>query len=90
MASSEITEFKLVYSAGEYWSPTPPKSVNLVNKESIQKIDINLELPPEHRRQLRDLLHQFPDIFAEGMEDVRVVNCEPFRIDTGDSKPLRQ
>jgi len=90
MASPETVKPELSFTERRYYTPEPVKRLNPITRSIIEGIDINSELPNYQRQQVRQLLHQFKDIFAEGLEDVAIARVEPHRIDTGTSRPIRQ
>lgn len=56
--------------------------------------EITKDLPPEvtskEKRQLMDLLMEYPDVFSQDETDVGYNDMASNQIDTGDIKPIRQ
>jgi len=82
-----VTKVKSNPSKRKYLSPASSKEVCNI---TISDIDVNPELPKNQQLQLKKLLRKFTDIFAQGLKNVGIVNTEPYRIDTGTSKLVKQ
>ncbi len=47
-------------------------------------------LGPDEKRQVRQLLHEFPDVFSAGPHDLGCTDIVKHQIHTGDAAPIRQ
>jgi len=64
------------------------RSLQHLNLEQIQKLDINPELNSQERYNLVSLLVQYGDCFAWDYISLGKCNLEPFTIDVGDNRPV--